>query len=338
MKKIRIGHIGTKHDHSQDKINCVSKFPELFEVVGIVEEDEEQLARIKENPAYNRYPIMTEEQLLNAGCDCIMVEGFELDLPYVAKRCVEQGIAVHVDKPAGLDLQVFEDTLRLAKKSNIPVQMAYMYRYNPAYQDCLRLIKEGRLGDIHSISAIMNTGHPDEKRKWLKNFEAGSMFFLGCHMVDFVYNVQGTPDKITTYSKSSNIRDVDAKDLNTVIFEYPSGLSIIQSNSCEVNGFGRRELVVCGSEGTYEIHPLERPIGVKFTERSYAEPFFDKHTSRNIQTVPIECRYDEMMLDFAKMVRGEKANPYSYEYELQLQKLVLASCGQDIDYKAKIIL
>ena len=38
-------------------------------------------------------------------------------------------------------------------------------------------------------------------------------------------------------------------------------------------------------------------------------------------------RYDEMMLDFAAFVRGERKNPYSYEYELGLQKLVLQACG-----------
>ena len=317
-------------------MDCVRKFPDIFEVVGVVEEDPKQRELIKKNPTYCNYPILTEEQLFNAGCDCIMVEGFELDLPYVAKRCVEQGIAVHIDKPAGQDLQVFEDTLRIAKKNHIPVQMAYMYRYNPAYLDCLKLIREGRLGQIHSINAVMNTGHPDEKRQWLKYFDAGIMFFLGCHMVDFVYNIQGTPERIIPYIKSSGIRGVESKDLATVIFEYKNGTSVIQSNSCEINGFGRRELVVCGSEGTYEIHPLERPIGVKFTERSYATPFYDRHTKRDIQTVPITERYDAMMLDFAKMVRGEKENPYTYEYEFQMQRLVLASCGHNIDFKSKI--
>ena len=155
-------------------------------------------------------------------------------------------------------------------------------------------------------------------------------------MVDFVYNIQGTPERIIPYIKSSGIRGVESKDLATVIFEYKNGTSVIQSNSCEINGFGRRELVVCGSEGTYENHPLERPIGVKFTERSYATPFYDRHKKRDIQTVPITERYDAMMLDFAKMVRGEKENPYTYEYEFQMQRLVLASCGQNIDFKSKI--
>ena len=47
---------------------------------------------------------------------------------------------------------------------------------------------------------------------------------------------------------------------------------------------------------------------------------------------------DEMMLDFAAYVRGEKTNPYTYEYEYQLQKMILAACGQDIDYKIEEVI
>ena len=112
----------------------------------------------------------------------------------------------------------------------------------------------------------------------------------------------------------------------------------MQANSCEINGWGRRQLVVCGSKGTYEIRPLELPIGVVYTDTSFAETFSDKHQKRNIATVPAANRYDDMMLEFAAMVRGEIENPHSYEYELQLQKLVLASCGYSVDYKTETIL
>ena len=338
MQKIRIGQIGTKHDHARDHMDCVLKFPDVFEVVGIVEEDVQQRDRVRQDPTYAPLRFMTEEELFDAGCDAVMVEGFELDIPHVAKRCVEHGIAVHMDKPAGNDLQAFEDTLRIAKAKGLPVQMGYMYRQNPAFRDCLELIRQGRLGQIHSVSAIMNTGHPLEKRQWLGNFDAGILFFLGCHMIDFVYQIQGVPNKITPFLKSSGFGGTTSIDMATVIFEYDHGTSIIQSNSCEVNGFGRRQLVVCGTEGTYELCPIERPIGTKYTELSFADTFNDCHVSRQIDTVPVTCRYDEMMLDFAAFVRGEKQNPYTYEYELQLQKLILASCGYDVDYKSPVVL
>jgi hypothetical protein len=47
-------------------------------------------------------------------------------------------------------------------------------------------------------------------------------------------------------------------------------------------------------------------------------------------------RYDAMITAFAEMVRGERENPWSYEYELQLYHIVLAACGVDIDYKKEI--
>ncbi len=338
MKKLRIGHIGTKHDHSGGKLDCICKYPDLFEIVGIAEEDPVQYEAVKDHPVYRDVPFLSVEQLLNAGCDCMMIEGFEYDIPYYAELCVKNGIAVHADKPAGRDLDVFRNVLKTAKAKNVPVQMAYMYRYNPAVLECMDYINSGKLGEIHSVTAIMNTGHSKEKRTWLKNFDAGNMFFLGCHMVDLVYRIQGTPDRITPYLKSSGFDGVDALDMGTVVFDYKRGTSIIQANACEINGYGRRQLVVCGDKGTYEIRPLEKPIGAIYTAGDSAEPFEDRHTVRSFVTVPSSERYDTMMLDFAAMVRGEKENPYSYEYELQLQKLVLASCGYHVDYRTQEVL
>lgn len=39
-------------------------------------------------------------------------------------------------------------------------------------------------------------------------------------------------------------------------------------------------------------------------------------------------RYDFMMSSFTEMVRGEKENPYTLDYELQLYKTVLKACGE----------
>ena len=38
-------------------------------------------------------------------------------------------------------------------------------------------------------------------------------------------------------------------------------------------------------------------------------------------------RYEEMLHSFAAMVRGEKENPWSLDYELALFKIILACCG-----------
>jgi hypothetical protein len=37
-------------------------------------------------------------------------------------------------------------------------------------------------------------------------------------------------------------------------------------------------------------------------------------------------RYDAMIASFAAIIRGEKENPYTLDYELELYKLVLECC------------
>ena len=39
-------------------------------------------------------------------------------------------------------------------------------------------------------------------------------------------------------------------------------------------------------------------------------------------------RYDTMMASFGAMVRGEKVNPYTYDYELDLYRTILQACGR----------
>ena len=49
--------------------------------------------------------------------------------------------------------------------------------------------------------------------------------------------------------------------------------------------------------------------------------------------ITVYGRYDEMLKNFAAMVCGEAENPYDYEYERQLHKIILNACGKKIAYK-----
>jgi hypothetical protein len=55
----------------------------------------------------------------------------------------------------------------------------------------------------------------------------------------------------------------------------------------------------------------------------------DWYTPWNVKKSELYDRYDDMMRNFAELVRG-KENPYSYDYELSLYKLILRACGKEI--------
>ena len=334
MKPIRLGHVGTLHDHSSAKLACVKKFPEVFEVVGIVAETPERAAELSNQPPYQGIPFTTREGLLELGVEAVLVEGFECDLVHEAQFWADHGVHLHVDKPAGDDVASFERLLITVKEKNLAFQMAYMYRYNHAILDCIRRIKAGQLGEIYQVSAVMNTGHTAAKREWLSAFRGGIQFFLGCHMIDLVFRVLGLPQEIYPFLKSTGFDGVKSTDVSMALFEYPNGISTVEATSAEVNGYGRRQLVVCGSLGTYEIEPLEAPTQAFFTSVDEAVIYADCRKEVPLPPFDPACRYDDMMLDFAKFVRGESENPFTLEYELTLQKILMFCCGDtEVDWK-----
>lgn len=335
MKPIKLGHIGTMHDHSSAKLSCVKKFPDLFEVIGCVAESPAREAEIRDTAPYSGVPFTTREALLEQGVEAVLIESFEKDLVHEAQFWADHGVHLHVDKPAGDDVPSLQKLLGTVKEKKLAFQMAYMYRYNHAIRDCMERISRGELGSIYEITAIMNTGHSVAKRQWLNQFEGGIQFFLGCHMIDLIYRIQGMPDKIHPFLKSTNADGVESCDFSLALFEYPNGVSTVEATAAEINGYGRRQLVVCGTKGTYEIEPLEAPTHAYFIPKDGAQTFADCRKEVILPPFDPKCRYDDMMLDFAAFIRGEKENPYTLSYELALQKLLMYCCGHtDVDWKS----
>ena len=114
------------------------------------------------------------------------------------------------------------------------------------------------------------------------------------------------------------------------VLTYPHGVSFVKTIATEKGGFARRQLVVTGTKKTVEIKPLEMygdPDLQYTTVTEYASDNWGD-TGTTYSTEQFD-RYDAMMASFAAMVRGEKQNPYTYEYELQLYKTILRCCGME---------
>ena len=52
----------------------------------------------------------------------------------------------------------------------------------------------------------MSCDHPLEKRKWLSSFQGGMSFFLGCHLTDLIYTLQGTPEEVYSHSYETTVK------------------------------------------------------------------------------------------------------------------------------------
>jgi predicted dehydrogenase len=324
---IKIGQIGVGHNHGEAKMLAVRKFPELFDVVGYAEENEEWVRRRGDLGGYQGLKRLTIDEIIEQS-DAVMIETDVWNLTEVAQKCIDAGKHIHMDKPASGTLEEYKHLLDTAKAKNLIVQLAYMYRYNPAIQKCIELINEGKLGEIYSINAEMSTFHSTHYKKWLTNFGGGIMYILGSHLVDLIVYILGKPDKITSFLKHTGMDDINFADNNLAVLEYEKALARVFVSSVEVNGFGRRQFVVSGSKGTVNINPIERPLTMTYSDTAIADMTYE---DRKIH-IPFEDntangRYDEMMMDFYAYIKGTKQNPFTYEHEYLVQEVLSEIIG-----------
>lgn len=331
MKKIKIAQIGTsENSHGNYIWESMIKQKDIFDVVGYAFPENEREKFPNRAKAFDGYNEMTVDEILNnPEIEAVAVETEEIYLTKYALMVANAGKHLHMEKPGGVDPAEFTRLIEALKSQNLVFSTGYMYRFNPKIQEALAKVKSGELGEIYAVEAQMNCIHSKGVRQWLHAFPAGMLFFLGCHMIDLIYQIQGDPEEVIRLSTATGFDGISAKDYGMVVFKYKNGVSFAKTCGAEHGGFLRRQIVICGEKGTIEIKPLEIPgDGGQYTvlNESYGPEWFKAWDTSKSE---VYDRYDDMMRNFAEMVRGKK-NPYSYDYELGLYKLILRSCGIEV--------
>ena len=330
---IKIGQIGICHEHAAVKMKSLRAMPEVYDVVGVVDDRHSTAAKFPnaDMSPYEGLARMSEEELFAVpGLQAVTVETPNLDLVPAAMRCMERGLAIHMDKPAGDDLELFDRLLQGCKAKNIPFQMGYMLRTNPALQLCRKAVRNGWLGDVFEIQASMSHDYGgDNYQDYLANFTGGIMFNLGCHVIDVVVAILGRPHNVTPFLKSAPGSPENSMNNCLAVFEYPHANVMLHACSREVDGLRHRRFKLCGTRGTVELSPLERfdgkPLTMRLTLLEDTEAYV---AGTHVVDFGVQQdRYREQLLELARVINGEIENPYTYEHDYLVQAVVLAASG-----------
>ncbi len=321
--KIKYGQIGVGHAHASKM--AVYRQSEDWEVVGVAESDAGLRRQAEADPIYRGLKFMTKEELLNTpGLQVVGVETRVRDLLNTAEECIAAGKHVHLDKPAGESLPQFKRLLDEAAKKHLVVQMGYMFRYSPAVLLLREFLKNGWLGELHEVHTLMSKVSSNGDRKTMAEYPGGIMFELACHVIDLVISTLGKPDKVHSFARKSGPQDDKLLDNMLAVFEYPKAIASVKASCIEVDGGDRRHFVVCGSQGTFHIQPLDAP-SVRFTLNQPRGKYGKGYQDVRFGNFP---RYVGDAADLAKIVRNEKAADYSYDHDLIVQETVLKASGQ----------
>lgn len=324
--RIKIGQIGTTHAHASGKLRAIQKLSDDYELVGVAENDPRRRKEL--GGTYHGVELVSEEELLNTpGLQAVAVETGIPDLVPTARRCLQADVHVHLDKPAGETFGPYKRLLDEAGRRGRTVQMGYIYRYHPAIEFCVQAIEKGWLGELFEVDGVISkTVGPDVRRR-LAEFQGGTMFELGCHVIDVVVRLLGDPQRVTPYIRRTRPEQDDLADNQLAVMEYPEALATVRSALVEVQGFRRRQLVVCGDGGTFDLRPLNRSqfrLALDRPRGSYKAGYQEV-------TLPKPVRYVGDFRELARVVREEKEPDFSPEHDLAVHEAVLRAGGYTID-------
>lgn len=322
-RRIRVGQIGLAHPHAPGKLDAIRALPELFELVGVAEDDPKMRARLGNTDGIRW---MSRDQLLDVpGLEALAIETTVPDLISNAGMAVSRGLHIHLDKPAGTDYQSFLDVVGKARRDRLVIQMGYMLRYNPAFEFLFRAHENGWFGEIIEIDAMMGKKADAGLRNELAQFHGGGFFELACHILDTALFLMGTPDDVSGFHLRTGEDTGDAfADNQLAVLKYPNALVSLRCNHNDPFGFARRRFNLIGSMGGMEIHPLESGRFTLYLDR----PRGDFEKGIHEVALPDAGRsYRAEFRDLARAIRDGSGLRWNYDHDLLVQKTLLRICN-----------
>ena len=157
MRKLNLAIIGQgrsgKDIHGK---YYISQDNTLFNVKYVVDADE-----YRRGVSLERYPgcevLCDYRELLDKKDIDLVVNATYSDLHYATtKELLENGFNVLVEKPFARSQYECDDLIRIAKSKNLVLAVFQQTFFAPFYQDILRVIESGVLGDILQLSIRYN--------------------------------------------------------------------------------------------------------------------------------------------------------------------------------------
>ncbi len=231
MDKIKLGMIGfgnIGNQHTRDLLNGCCPKVDLVAVCDLKEERrkaaEEKIPGVK---TFEKAEDMLDSGLINACLICVP----HYDHPTYAIACMERGIHVLVEKPAGVyTKQVLEMNAVADKHPEVVYGMMFNQRTNCIYRKMHDLVHSGKYGQIRRTNWIITNWYRpqayydsgDWRATW--SGEGGGVLLNQCpHQLDMWQWICGMPVKVDAKLHYGKWHDIEVEDDVTAYVEYSNG-------------------------------------------------------------------------------------------------------------------
>ncbi len=170
----------------------------------------------------------------------------------IAKKFLEKGKHVLLEKPMTLDSKQAFELVELAEKSRVILSIGHIFRYNNGLRKLKEMISEGELGEIFLARLVWtNLNPPFEDNRDI-------YFDLGPHALDIIYFILGKlPNKVSCRGIPS--RENASQD-ETAFINCVAGNTLINIDVSWVTPEKKRTVFVVGSKKSALIDCMTQQI------------------------------------------------------------------------------
>lgn len=182
---------------------------------------------------YPEYPFYKDwKEMVDSGdVDAVITTVPHYLHPEIAVYCLEHGVNVLVEKPAGVYAKaVREMNACAAAHPETAFGIMFNQRTNQLYQRIKEIIDSGEMGQIRRSNWIINSWWRPDSYYALSNWRAtwggeggGVLVNQAPHQLDLWQWICGVPNKVYAKCLYGSHRNIDVENDVTIVTEYPNG-------------------------------------------------------------------------------------------------------------------
>ncbi|MBO5928024.1 MAG: Gfo/Idh/MocA family oxidoreductase [Clostridia bacterium] len=297
MEKVRFGIIGLGNQGSTYVLNIFDNGEiENGIVTAVCDLNKVKINNLLEKTKNKNVATFTDyKEMLKSGLiDAVLVETPHYSHPEIVIDCLNSGLNVICDKPAGVYAKQVKEMNNVAKKTNVHFAMMFNQRTNCVYRKMREIIKNGELGELQRVNWVITNWYRTQSYydsgSWRATWagEGGGVLINQCpHQLDLIQWVVGElPVKVNGFCKYGKWHDVEVEDEVTAYFEYKNGATgTFITTTGETPGTNRFEVsgskgkLVCDGETNELIFIKNKEDSIEFSktsENGFARPETEK--------------------------------------------------------------
>ena len=235
--------------------NLARNFDDLAELAWLCEPDEERRARFAERYPEARTTGSFDEMLADPELDAVVVATPVPTHHELAKRALEAGKHVFVEKPPAMRAAEMDELVALAAGRGLVLMPGHLLLYHPGVQKLKELVDTGELGDVLCI-------YGNRQNLGIVRTNENALWSLGVHDLSVILDlVREEPTEV--WARGESFLTPGIEDVVFCYLRFPSGV-VAHMHLSWLDPHKMRRITVVGRERmvVFDDMELERKVTV----------------------------------------------------------------------------